>query len=554
MLLAAIVVRLVWVQVVVAPAYAAQATAQRMNDIELTARRGTIYDRSGEPLAVTVDASTVYANPGSVKDKAQTAQVLASVLGGAAKDYEAKLSRETSFVYIARKIDPQKAKTLEAQLKEKSLKGIGFLEDSLRVYPSGELACQVLGFVGVDNEGLAGIEKQYNSVLAGKPGVLLGECDPYGRLIPGGVQKTIKAVDGKDIVLTIDKDIQNAAQTELAAAVLKWGAKGGSVIVMNPQTGEIYAMASTPTFDPNAYQTADQQAIRNVATSDSYEPGSTIKAITAAAVIDEKLYKPDSMFELPPTLTVAGYTIHDSEERGTVNWSLTQIVTNSSNVGAVQLGTALGKQGLYDYFARFGLTKTTGVDFPGEAKGLLADPSTWSSASIANIPFGQGLSTTPLQLTRAVSALANGGQLVTPHFLLKVPQDPNYSMVWPKSTACSAETARTATSILTQVVSDGTGKAAAVPGYAVAGKTGTAQIALGSGLGYAQGQYIASFIGYLPADNPQVIISVKLDQPSNSIYGGTVAAPLFSAIAKFTVEHLGISPSTGALSTGTPAK
>ena len=539
-LLLIIVARLAWVQVVHAPAYAAKATAQRMRDIELPARRGTIYDREGEPLAVSVDARTIYAAPNTITDKPGTAKALAAVLGGDAKQYATKLGRDSGFVYIARKVDMDRANALEA-LK---LVGIGFLDDSRRMYPSGELACQILGFVGTDGVGLGGIEKRYDEVLAGRAGVLLGERDPYGRLIPGGVKKNIEPVDGHDIVLTIDKDIQYHAQVELAASVKKWGAKGGSVVVMNPQSGEIYAMASTPGFNPNDFSKAKPDAFRNKPLSDAYEPGSTIKSLTAAAVIDKGLFTPTSMFQLPPTLKVAGRTIHESHGRGAVNWSLTQIVTNSSNVGAVKVGMRLGKLGLYDYFSRFGLTEVTGVDYPGEARGWLPAPGLWSSSSIANIPFGQGVSATPLQLTRAVSAIANGGELVTPHFLLDVPQDASAKPAWPRRRAISDAAARATTQILRQVVTDGTGKSAAVAGYSVAGKTGTAQVALPNGRGYAKGTYIASFIGYLPADNAQVVIAVKLDEPRNSIYGGTVAAPLFSSLAQFVVAHLKIPPSS----------
>jgi cell division protein FtsI/penicillin-binding protein 2 len=539
-LLLVIVVRLVWVQVVNAPAYSARATAQRMRDIELPARRGTIYDREGEPLAVSVDARTVYAAPNTIKDKAGAAQALASVLGGSPKSYQSKLAKDSGFVYIARAVDVDQAKSLEAL----NIKGIGFLEDSRRLYPSGELACQVLGFVGNEGRGLAGIEKRYDDVLGGRAGVLLGERDPYGRPIPGGVQKSIDPIDGHDIVLAIDKDIQYHTQTELAKAVKEFGAKGGSIVVMNPRNGEIYAMASTPGFNPNEYRTANSDGFRNRPVSDAYEPGSTIKSLTAAAVIDKGLYKPSSRFDLPSTLTIAGRTIHESHDRGNVDWSLTDIVTKSSNIGAVKLGLKLGKRGLYDYFSAFGLTETTGVDYPGEARGWLPAPSAWSPSSIANIPFGQGVSATPLQLCRAVSALANDGEMVTPHFLLKVPENPDMELSWKKQRAISADAAKSTTQMLKNVVIEGTGTEAAVSGYEVAGKTGTAQVALKNGLGYAEGEYISSFIGYLPADDAQVLISVKIDEPSNAIYGGVVAAPTFSKLAQFSVEHLKIPPST----------
>ena len=549
MLLLAVTARLVWIQLIAAPRYSALATSQRMRDMELPARRGTIYDREGEPLAVSVDAKTVYAAPNTVKDKQGTADALASLLGGDAKVYLKKLERDSGFVYIARKVDMESATALEAM----KLEGIGFLDDSRRMYPSGELACQVLGFVGMDGGGLAGIEKRYDDVLGGRPGVLLGERDPYGRQIPGGVQKSIDSVDGHDIVLTIDKDIQYHAQVELAAAVKKWQAKSGSVVVMNPQTGEIYAMASTPGYNPNDFSKADASAFRNRPISDAYEPGSTIKSLTAAAVLDKGIFTPQSKLKLPPTLQVAGRTIHESHPRPPVTWTVTDIVTNSSNVGAVMLGMKLGKTGLYDYFSRFGLTEATGVDYPGEARGWLPEPSLWSNSSIANIPFGQGVSTTALQLVRAIGAIANEGVLVTPHFLLEVPQQPDFKPVWPQRRAISQKAAADTTGVLARVVTEGTGAQAAVSGYTVAGKTGTAQVALSNGRGYAKGTYIASFIGYLPADDAQVLISVKLDEPRKAIYGGTVAAPVFSSLGAFAVAHLKIPPSTPSSATTSPA-
>lgn len=541
-LFSAVALRLVWIQIVRAPAYEAKATAQRLKDIELSPRRGTIYDREGEPLAVSVEARTIFAAPNRIKDKQGTAEALASSLGGVAEDYLPKLQKDSGFVYIARKVDLDRAKELE----KLELDGIGMLDDSKRLYPSGELACQILGFVGVDDTGLAGLESHYDDILGGTPGVLLGERDPKGRPIPGGIQKAIDPVPGDDIVLTIDKDIQYQAQLELSQAVKKWGAKSGSVVVMNPRTGEIYAMASAPGFNPNEYGTASADAIRNKAVTDAYEPGSTLKSVTAAAVVEEGYYTPESKFSLPPTIKVGGRTIHEAHGRGSVTWSLTEIVTNSSNVGTVKLGLKLGEQGLYQAFADFGLTEKTGVDFPGEAKGWLPTTDQWSPSSIGNIPFGQGISMTPLQLSRAIGAIANKGELVTPHFLLDVPSRPDTNLTWSAKRAISATTAATVTGILEAVVTEGTGAAAAVNGYTVAGKTGTAQKALSGGRGYAAGKYVGSFIGFLPAEDPQVVICVTMDEPRNAIYGGTVAAPVFSALGSFTMAHLNIPPSSPA--------
>ena len=536
-LLAIVTVRLVYIQVVQAAELRQTAEKQRLRDIVLPARRGSIFDREGQPLAVTSDAKTIYAVPVQVKDATATASALGRVLGGDAKDYLKRLHRGGSFVYIARKVDLARAAALE-KLK---IDGIGMIDDARRTYPGGSLACQILGFVGVDDKGLAGIEKQYDSTLAGTPGRIVAERDTQGRIIPGGIVAAEDPVDGQDVYLTIDKDIQFKAQTELAAAVKKFGAKGGSVVVMDPTNGEILAIASTPYFDPNEYSTAKQQAMRNKAITDAYEPGSTIKSFTAAAAIDARLLTPTSMFHLPPTIRVGDRTIHEAEARGTVDYSLTDIVTKSSNVGAVKIGQKLGKRRLADYFSRFGLSQKTGVDFPGEASGWMPPVASWSQSTMGNLPFGQGLSVTPLQLARSVSAIANGGTLVTPHFLYR---QASLTATFPASPVpiISRATASDATRMLANVVREGTGVEAKVAGYEVAGKTGTAQKPRVGGLGYMKGVYVSSFVGYLPAGAPRVLILVTLDSPKRGIFGGTVAAPAFSRIAAFCVAHLRIAP------------
>ncbi|MDA3936366.1 MAG: penicillin-binding protein 2, partial [Actinomycetota bacterium] len=386
--------RLTYLQAAAAPRFAERATDQRLRDIAISPQRGAIYDREGEPLAVSTEACTVYAVPQSIDDPVGTSAAIASVLGTDPGEYVERLSNDTSFTYIARKLDMDHA----SALKDLDLIGIEFQDDSRRVYPSGELACQVLGFVGIDDEGLAGLESQYQTLLAGTPGSILAERDPFGRVIPGGVMQSIDAVDGQDIVLTIDKDIQYQAQVELTAAVEEWGAKSGSVVIMNPQNGEIYAMATVPGFNPNTFGSAEAYSYRNRPVTDVYEPGSTLKSLTAAAVIEEGLYGPDDMFELPPTLAVADRVIKESHSRPTVNWSLTDIVTNSSNVGAVMLGIELGEQRLYDYLDLFGMNERTGVDYPGEGLGYLPPLESWSGSTIGTIPFGQGISMTQLQL------------------------------------------------------------------------------------------------------------------------------------------------------------
>lgn len=538
--LLAVSARLVYLQVYAAPAFAEKAQSQRIWDIEIAPKRGTIYDRDGDSLAVSREARTIYASPRFVTDATGTAEALSRVLGGQTAGYAERLQKDSGFAYIARKVDVEQAEAIEAL----GMSGIGMLKDSRRTYPSGELAAQVLGFVGLDDAGLGGLEQYYDSILAGEPGSVLAERDPFGRPIPGGVMHYEDPVDGDDIVLTIDKDIQYSAQVALQRAVEQWSAAAGSVVVMDPRNGEILAMASVPGFNPNRFGETDSAAYRNRPVTDVYEPGSTFKSLTAAAVIDAGLFGPESVLELPPTLRIGGRTIKEAHPRPTVNWTLTDIVTNSSNVGSVKLGMALGEQPLYDYLERFGFTERTGVDFPGEAIGYLPPVEQWSATSIANIPFGQGVSMTPLQLGRALSAIANGGELVTPHFLLEAPEGSGVKASWPKQRAISQEAALATREVMKAVITEGTGGAAAVEGYEVAGKTGTAQKARTDGRGYAAGMYIGSFSGFLPADDPQVLIIVIIDEPKGAIYGGVVAAPVFSEVAAFAVSHLKIPPTS----------
>ncbi len=538
LLLLTVGARLVWVQVISSRAYALMAEDQRVKDMELSPRRGSIFDREGEPMAVTVDAKTIFAVPSQVADKRGTSKALARILGGKPATYLKRLSHRGAFVYIARKVDMERAQAVERL----QIEGIGMLDDSRRAYPSGELASQMLGFVGVDDEGLAGLEKHYDSALAGTPGRVLAERDPSGRyVLPGGVMRYEDPVDGRSITLTIDKDLQYQAHVELAATVKRFKARGGSVLIMDPRNGEILAAASTPNFNPNDFARAKPGSTRLRPVTDTYEPGSTIKSFTAAAVIEEGLFNPKSRFSLPSTIKVGGRVIHESHGRGAVNYSLSDIVTKSSNVGAVKLGLALGRKRIYRYFSRFGLTSRTGVDFPGEASGWMPAPGAWSSSTIGNVPFGQGLTVTPLQIARGLSAVANGGVMPTPHFLLGTSGE-STPRVWPTKRVVSVSTARTMTGILGKVVRDGTGESAKVPGYEVAGKTGTAQKA-GAG-GYEKGRYVASFAGYLPTGDPRVLIVVTVDEPANAIYGGAVAAPAFSNLAKFAVAHLKVPPVT----------
>jgi cell division protein FtsI/penicillin-binding protein 2 len=530
--------RLVWFQAIESPAYAQLAVSQRLRDWEIPARRGSLYDRDGEPLAITVEGRTIYAVPPAVVDREGAARALASVLGGDESEYLDKLDADAGFVFLARKVDVEKAEALERL----DLAGIHTTADYTRSYPGGDLASQVLGFVGVDDVGLAGLEKHYDELLAGTPGRVIAERDPFGRIIPGGSVEETEPVDGASLVLTIDREIQYEAQRALAKAVEDAAAESGTVVVLDPDDGSILAMAAYPTFDPNRYQEEPSEAFRNRAVTDLYEPGSTMKSFTAAASIEGGFREPDDVLHLAPTIELGGRTIHESHPRGTVDWTVEEIVAHSSNVGAVELGLEMGDKHLYRSFVDFGFSERTGVDFPGEERGRLPAPEEWSASTIGNIPFGQGHSVTPLQLARAMAAIANGGLLPTPHLLESAPGRPDIETSWPTERAVSEETAAKMRGILRAVVDDGTGTQAAVPGYTAAGKTGTAQKARTDGRGYAEGLYVASFAGFVPAEDPAVVIVVTVDEPHNGIYGGAIAGPAFSRLGEFCMAHLAVKP------------
>lgn len=540
--LTGIISRLVFIQAVEASKYDTLAFKQRLRKIELTPRRGLICDREGQALAVSLDVETVYATPYLIKDPQKAGALLAPILQIDEQALFSKLTRRTGFVYLARKIDQEKAD----EIRKLKIEGIGFLREGKRCYPFNTLASHLIGFAGMDNRGLAGLELFFNNELQGKPGLLVAERDTAGKLIPGGVQKLYPSIDGNNIVLTIDKDIQHKVELELKACIERHQAKSGSVIVMNPKNGEIYALANWPSYDLNLFSTTPVEAMRNRAVTDVYEPGSTVKVLVAAAALEEQLYQPDSALMLPSALKVADKVIEEAHPRPAGNYSFTDIVTHSYNVGAVLIGMKLGKERIYDYFSNFGLGQKTGIDFLGEAAGYLLPPERWSKTTIANIPFGQGVSMTPLQLLRAISAIANDGLMVKPHLLLKTTDSSNHLIREAEEEGgkkvISAATAREMRFIMEKTVSEGTGEAAKINGYRVAGKTGTSQKPRTDGRGYETGKYIASFVGFVPALEPELAILVVIDEPQGVYYGGAVAAPVFKNVAEFSLQHLKIPP------------
>jgi len=531
---AGLVVRATWLQGVRAESLSSLGRTQHRENVTIPAGRGTIYDRKGVELALGERATTVYANPMQVA-KPRAAAIAASRALGLDADrlYPTLADRSRGFVYVARQADPAQASALQ-RLK---LPGLGFYAEERRSYPQRSVAAQVLGYVGIDGNGLAGLELQFDHELAGRPGKETLVKDPSGRVID--VQEEKAEVPGRDLYLTLDHSIQSNAEEVLRATVRKWGAKSASAVVLDPRTGSILAMAVQPGYDANRYPSAPRDLQRNRAVTDTYEPGSTYKLVTVAAALSEGLVSPSTRFTLPYTIEVADRVIHDAEERDTVNYSVAQILAHSSNIGAITLAEMLGQTRLSRWISRFGFGHTTGVDFPGESPGIVLPPEKWSGSTIGNVPIGQGIAVTPVQMAAAYAAIANGGIWSRPHLVDHVagggrPSLHRHRMV---STRVAAEVM----AMLKDVVAEGTGQFAAIPGYQVAGKTGTAQKPDSDG-GYATDRYVSSFVGIVPASRPRLVVLVTVDEPRGAIWGGVVAAPAFQQLARFDLQYLEVQP------------
>ncbi len=537
--LGGILLRLSVLQVSQAGEYRALALNQRVHTLTLPATRGDILDRSREPLAISLDARDIYADPQLVADPYGTAVKLADLLDLKVRDLLPKLTAEGStFEYIAQQVDLDLAKQVEAL----SLPGVGFLPVSKRYYPAGPLAPQVLGFVGVDGVGLEGLEYGYQKELAGRPGRSTEETDIDGRPIVGGVNATVPPKAGEDLVLTLDRYLQYQAQAALAEAVRANHAKGGTVIVMDPRTGDVLAMAGYPWFDPNRFRGSDPERFANTAVSAAFEPGSVNKTITAAAAVEEHAVSLQQRFSVPAQLRVDGVVIHDSHPHARERMTLGDIVAESSNIGIVQVAAKLGQSRFARYLAKFGFGAPTGVGFPGESRGILPPVDQWSASSMATIPFGQGIAVTPLQMASVYATIANGGIWVQPRLIRGTVETSDSYRPAPRSPSrrvVSEGTAQIVTQMLAYAVQYGTGENARIPGYQVAGKTGTARKPFVDRSGYSH-RYVASFIGFLPASNPRVVIAVMIDEPS-TVYGGIASAPLFQRVARYAIERLGIA-------------
>ena len=532
LLLGAAFARAVWIQVVKGPQYAAMALRQHRETIVVPASRGTIVDRNGEPLAIGRMATTVYANPRQVTNARDLTLAAGKQLGiDPSVLYPTLVDRSKGFVYVARKADPRKAKILQAL----DFAGLGFYPEELRFYPQGPVAAQILGYAGLDNKGLEGLERSLEGSLAGQPGSQTIVKDPFGRALD--VVETKPETPGRSVRLTIDRETQANAEEVLQDTVRRWGARAATAVVMNPHTGEVLAMATAPRFNANRFSTTRADRRRNRAVTDTYEPGSTFKLVTIAAGLQEKTITPRTSFRLAPTIKVADRVIHEGHIRGTERLTVKQIVEQSSNIGTITIAERLGPGRLASWVDRFGFGAKTGIDFPGESPGFALPLDQWSGSTIGTVPIGHGIAVTPVQMARAYSAIANGGVLVRPHLIDRI--DGQTIGTKRGRRVVSRAVSEQMMSMLRGVVLEGTGTEAAIPGYTVAGKTGTAAKIDPDGT-YSTSRYVASFVGMVPATKPKLVIMVMVDEPHGDIYGGVVAAPAFREIARFNLQHLEI--------------
>ena len=534
--------RAAWLQGVRASSFGRVAASQHSEQVTIPAARGTIFDRGGVQLAIGEQATTVYADPRLVQDPRAEAAIATRLLQlNQSAVYAALTDRTRGFVYVARKADPARA----AKLARRHLAGFGFYPEERRFYPQSALAAQVLGYAGVDNHGLAGLELSLDKVLAGRPGRERIVKDASGQVIDTVQSQTER--DGRDVYLTLDHTIQANAQTVLKQTIARWHAKSAAAIVLDPRTGGVLAMAVAPSFDANVYPKIWRAFQRNRAVTDTYEPGSTFKLVTVAGALSDRLVTPSTSFVLPYSIHVADRIIHDAEPRGTETMTVAQILARSSNVGAITLAERLQQRRLAQWISRFGFGRPTGIDYPGESPGIVVPEKDWSGSTIGNVPIGQGIAVTPIQLASAYAAIANRGMWVRPHLVDHIGDGAPIAPA--RRRIVSRRVAAQLLAMLKNVVLDGTGTLAAVPGYQVAGKTGTAAKVDPDGT-YSDSRYVASFVGIVPASRPRLVILVSVDEPHGAIWGGVVAAPAFSQIAGFDLQYLegGITPDAPATS------
>jgi len=532
-----------YLQVVLAEDLQARAEQQQQRVVKLSAQRGTIYDRNGEELALSLELKSLYADPGQIENPTALAAALAPLVEMSEKDLQRKLSEKKNFVWVARLLPPEQAKKIAALKRA----GLNFVREHKRYYPRGQIGAQVVGFTGLDPRGLEGLELFYDADLQGAPGLLISARDARGRGMATAEQSVRGGEAGASLYLTLDRTLQYIAEKYLAQQVKSSQAVGGTVVMLDPKSGRVLAMASVPNYNPNAIERYQPTDWRNRAVTDAFEPGSTFKAFVVAAALEEGLVNEKTRIDCERgRFDVGGKVIRDhGKKHGLL--SVSDIVKFSSNIGAAKLGKRLEREKLYQYIRAFGFGAQTDIDLPGESAGILRPADRWFEIDLANISFGQGIGVTSLQLATAMAAIANNGQLMKPYVVEKIVdgQGSVFSQAHPQVVrqVISEKTARRVRRMLTQVTeAGGTGTGAAIQGYRVAGKTGTAQKAdLVTG-GYSIDKRTASFIGMVPAEDPAIVVLVTIDEPQDVTYGGLVAAPAFSKIAEESLRYLDVAP------------
>jgi len=515
---------------------------QHLKEWIVLPKRGAVMDRTGEPLALSLEAQSVYARPHRIHDPETVSRSLAKILNLDVVEVNQKMTSDKPFVWIKRQIGPQEAEQIQAL----SADGVGMFYEPNRYYPQGQLAGQVLGFVGRDSEGLEGLELHYNDYIRGEAGSSVIERDALGRRVLVQGVEGLQIPPGGDIHLTLDTSVQHLAEKELEATISKYRAKAGVVIVVEPFTGEVLALANYPSFNPNNFSKQSSQQRRNRAVADSFEPGSTFKTILAAAALEEGVVGREDLFYCEMgKYSYAGKTIHDTHPYGWLPFS--KILQVSSNIGFTKVAEKLKKDRYFKYIEKFGFGQPTGIDVPGEVPGLLRKPESWSAIDLATHAFGQGISATPMQMVMAYAAIANGGFLMRPYVVRRVVGSQGEVLLENQPhvvrRVISEKTARLLASMLKEVTNEGgTGVMASVEGFEVAGKTGTAQKADLAHGGYAASKRVGSFVGFVPADAPKLVALVLVDEPEVNVYGGVVAAPVFRNIAQGALRHLAVAP------------
>lgn len=537
-----IVARAFQLQVVGQERWQKKAERQYQKTIPLTAQRGTIFDRNGEEMAISVEVDSIFIVPSKIEAPDRSAKMLADVLSMNRKSIRDKMRSSKNFLWLKRQVSPQESD----RVRSMNLEGIGFIKEHRRYYPNSEIGAQVLGFTGLDPKGLEGLELGYDSAMLGQGGFLVMERDALGRGLASADGRVEGGERGGNLVLTLDKNLQYIAEQELADGMKKTGAKSGTAILVDPMTGAVLAMANQPDYNPNAFQQYRPGDWRNRALCDAFEPGSTIKVFLLAAALNEGVVSNRSKIDCENgTYQVSGKTIHDHRKYGKL--SIEEILKFSSNIGSVKIGKMLERDRYYSYLQDFGFGSRTGIDLPGEIPGVLHNPSRWFEVDLAAISFGQGLTVTPLQLAMATAAVANGGYLMSPYVVEKV--------IDPFGQVKLQNSARIRRKVVGRDVADqvremmmsvtepgGTGIKASVPGYKVAGKTGTAQKVDPVTGTYSMDRSVSSFVGFIPVDDPRLVILVVLDEPIGNDYGGLTAAPVFSNIAAKAMRYLKVMP------------